>query len=277
MERLNNLILNQWNHISVKANVDEKLDDIRLAIMYDDHGDDFLYIETYDGQCYEYGYWLNRAFGGHPDSTDLTSYSWMNFIRRPSTYKRIDERMRKAAEISNDIYRWVENYMNEDKWSYGWSHKVIKKECDPGTAQRTFNWLLDTLNEYYEGEWFYHSGMEGDVLRYLKLNEIDTPENLEKLGNAHFSSRIDGVDGVAGKAPHDGDVLTGDHISFILFEGKEVDPHVYEYEANDYDEFGDYTYDLDLGQFSKIKDYEMRQAQKDYISKMKELSEQWAV
>lgn len=70
MSVFENLVLYNWGDVGVKANIDEQDDEIIAAILYDDHGDEFLSIKTSDGY-FEYGYYLNRPW--QPD-----------FIREPT-------------------------------------------------------------------------------------------------------------------------------------------------------------------------------------------------
>ena len=39
---LSKIILRNWGGINVTADIDEKLKDIKVAVKYSDHGDDFL-------------------------------------------------------------------------------------------------------------------------------------------------------------------------------------------------------------------------------------------
>ena len=41
---LSKTILRDWGGINVVANIDEKLEDIRVPVKYSDHGDEFLFL-----------------------------------------------------------------------------------------------------------------------------------------------------------------------------------------------------------------------------------------
>lgn len=41
--------LHNWGGLTLNVITDEEIKDICLAIKYNDHGDDFLYIRTYSG------------------------------------------------------------------------------------------------------------------------------------------------------------------------------------------------------------------------------------
>ena len=109
---LSNVILNNWGGISVKADIDEKMEDIVLAIKYEDHGDDFLLIKTKDG-TYEYGWWLNRERDFYPKYDELYDgiYDWTKlFIRRPYLFYRFDYECKLSNEIFLNFNNKFEGY-----------------------------------------------------------------------------------------------------------------------------------------------------------------------
>ena len=81
--------LHNYGRIIVEVVTDEDVKDISLAIKYNDHGDEFLYIRTYSGEEYKYGYWLNRPGG-----------EYVSFLKKPTLYKRVDKR----CGFSNDVF-----------------------------------------------------------------------------------------------------------------------------------------------------------------------------
>ena len=86
-------------------------------------------------------------------------------------------------------------------------------------AQYKFNKIIEYLEEVsYRGITYdlSDSYSKREISRYLKEHNIDTKENIDKLENAKWSSRINGSDGIAGNRIYDGDCrLYGDNIKFI--------------------------------------------------------------
>lgn len=80
----------------VRANVEEDADDIVLAVCYEDHGDDFLYIRTKDGKEFKYGWYINRPFG---DSK--------GFVRRPEPGIAGKISAENAEYLFSDEIQWV--------------------------------------------------------------------------------------------------------------------------------------------------------------------------
>lgn len=80
--------LENYRGMTFNAITDEELKDICLAIKYEDHGDEFLYIRTYSGEQYEYGYWFGRRDCWEDfDPARNEGESDSVFIRRPILFK----------------------------------------------------------------------------------------------------------------------------------------------------------------------------------------------
>ena len=53
MNEIKNYILTNWGGYNVKPNVEETDDEIKLMVLYEDHGDKFILIRTKEGNTYE--------------------------------------------------------------------------------------------------------------------------------------------------------------------------------------------------------------------------------
>ena len=100
MRDLTNLKLYAWHVGDVQANVEENINDIDLAVCYADHGDEFLYICTKDGEAFTYGWFINRPFCILDEADD-----WV--LRRPipGVAGKIDSK--DAEYLSFDEVSWV--------------------------------------------------------------------------------------------------------------------------------------------------------------------------
>ncbi len=209
---LSETILKDWGGINVVADIDEKLEDIKLAVKYSDHGDEFLFIKTKDGKMYEYGWYIGRRDVFCPDYDDLIkSPNDYGFIRKPRLYCAYDNR----CTLGNRIYWFVEKrFYNR--------YTMLTIKDDPRTAQRKFDEYVYFMRDVYEQRITYHKERDEKTIRdYLTINEIMTQENLDKLNSVKFCSGENGIDGSAGKIEkHTGKVLEGDHIKFVWYRGK---------------------------------------------------------
>ncbi len=88
-ETIENAVIQYWGgDVPLKASIEEKPEEIELAIKYNDHDDDFIYIKTTDGNEYLYGYFCNRY--GYEDYESLSEgfrYSFNKWIRIPELIK----------------------------------------------------------------------------------------------------------------------------------------------------------------------------------------------
>lgn len=94
----NNIKLNCYGNITVSANIEESIEDIETAVLYDDHGDEYLVVRTKDGAQHEYGYYMNRKWAPN-NPEDLGE----NYVRKPVVFKMID----KYATTSNRVYDYI--------------------------------------------------------------------------------------------------------------------------------------------------------------------------
>lgn len=228
--------INAWGGIKLIPQIEEKAEDIWLLVTYEDHGDDFVVVGTKDGKCYEYGYWLNRN-GFNPD--------WMNWVRRPITYKKEDE----YAKLSNDIYHEF-HYEFREKGLGNFDH--LKKYNSTYDAQLTFNNFLNYMKAKMEGDTMYlryGDSYKCELRMWLKLNDIDTADNLEALENTPFDTHVNGFDGVAGKRCICPDiVLYADHFDKIIVNGKKLDRRKVS-KPDHTDEWGETIYRMRLDRF----------------------------
>lgn len=214
-EDLNNVILNNWEGIRVRTDIDEKMEEIVLAIKYEDHGDDFLLIKTKE-KTYEYGWWLNREKHFYPKYDELYNgkYDWTKlFIRRPELFHRFDYNCNFSIDINHEFGIFDGYQYNKGYYDDG-----------PMLAQSKFDKIIRYMKSEVENRGIiYHAEYQKDkLMRYLEKEEILTEENIEKIESVKWNNRIDGADGIAGKMSYDSESIIGDWISFIYYKGKKI-------------------------------------------------------
>jgi len=175
-----------WSHIIMKVVTDEDIEDMEWAVVAGDHGDQYLYVKTKDKHLYKYGCFANLKYVTLPISYLMT---------QPKLFKEL------GATTSNEIYRLVHREFYEKDYSGFLSHEDIRKCSSTRSAEFYFDQFLTELEVIHNTSKYMYdcNSHKDDVMKFLIKNEIDTEENIEKLNSAHWDSRIDGVDGVAGK------------------------------------------------------------------------------
>lgn len=244
MDRLKDLKINAWKNIALAAGVDEKPEDIHIAILYHDHGDDFLFIQTKDGHQYEYGFWCNlKHHKNYEDLLPVDEDPEKEFIRNPFlVVNRLDD----DAKVSNKLLRALGEALDGPRRSYGFDYVTDV----PSYAQWRFEQALAAFDDAWGSKVFYdYSSKKAGIQDFLKHNNIDTPENLQLLDNAHLSSKVDGIDGVAGKKAVNETCLSGDGVKFVIVDGQDRIKDLV-YTESDWDEWGFPTKYLPLDQFS---------------------------
>lgn len=191
--------LKQYNGIIVRATTDEKLYEIEKAIVYNDHGDEFLVVKTKDGHVYRYGFFCGRP--GYPQYHELANNP-CKFITVPKLYKFFDHHYQKSNEFS---FWWGDNIEITAFKPHNYS---------PESANRVFNAALDHLEELYKSGIYYDKNLyKSDLYRFLTKYNIETEENRKRIDAAHWDSRINGVDGEAGKEEFTGRAIYFDEIA----------------------------------------------------------------
>ena len=259
--------LNAYNKIVVSAEVEEDFDDIHVAIKYSDHGDDYLYIETKDGKRFMYGFFCNLKHHTKYEDLKPVEEGKDGFLRNPvMVVKDMDEH----AEVSNKLFFALEREFKKSNMSFYFDEKCYSKE----EAQRRFERGLDAFERAFNSNSFYdYSKKVGEIAGFLIDNGIDTPENIELLKNAHLSSKVNGIDGIAGKkeVKDKVDELVGDRVTFAMIDGKEVDVKtLLYYSSPDYDEWGYSPEILPLDQFDSDCKTKYQSEIKDRINALKE-------
>ena len=214
---LSKIILRNWGGINVTSDIDEKLEDISVAVKYSDHGDDFLFIKTKDGKEYEYGWYIGREDVFCPDYDDLIkSPNDCGFIRKPRLIYAYDNR----HVLSNEIFWYVKKNFVEDI-SFG-SYRCPYEYDNTYIAQLKLDNYVEFMKDIYGRKITYHKNDDRQEIEYyLKKTGILTQENIDKLNNVKFSSSDNGIDGSAGKIKRNvGKVLEGDQIEFVWYNGK---------------------------------------------------------
>jgi hypothetical protein len=244
---LSKIILRNWGGIRLNANIDEELEDIDLAILYNDHGDDFLLIRTKDNTYYEYGWWLNRERHFYPKYDDLYNGTcdWKRwFVRRPELLHKIDNNSEFSNRIHREFYRCFEE-----------SYNYIKgyKQHSTEDAQRRFNRFIEFMHREVESAGITYDKEEYDYKQklkfYLEKHDIMTEENIAKLENVKWDSRVNGADGTSGKRSYKGKaLLCGDSIEFIYHKGKKLNLNKVRMKWRT-DSWGTDTFELSLKQF----------------------------
>ena len=240
---LNEIILGNYGGVRVDAKVDEKMEDVKLIIEYDDHGDEFLIVKTKDNNIYEYGWYLNRICTMDYDDV-INSESDCGFIRKPKLFYKDD----KHCEFSNKIY-WEFDRRFENSFKYVKGYKQHSME----DAQYRFDKFIEYMHREVEPVGIIYDlsryGYEQDLKHYLDKHDILTEENIVKIENVKWSSKINGIDGFAGKKSLSiDDRIYGDDIQYIYYNGKFRDIEKVK-KKHSYDDWGFKRFDLSLKQF----------------------------
>lgn len=263
---LRNLKLNCWDGIVVVANVEEDPKEIHIAALYEDHGDEFLFIETKDGQQFEYGFWCNRKYAySYEDLIRNGAPSWANYVRLPDMFcDHVGDR--EVSSLSNDLYSETERYFKENRMSSGYNKKYYSAEV----AQLAFEQVINAFEKAYSRNVRYdYSDKRKNIEGFLQDNNIATPANLYILDNAHLSSKRDGIDGVAAKRACDCESLCGDILRFIIVDGDEIDIHSVLWDRDDdYDEWGESSKIMRLDQFESDVETKYKKEILEYVSNL---------
>ena len=216
-------ILNNWGGFKVLANVEETTDNANLAIQYDDHGDEFIFVRTKDGRIFEYGLYVTRKC--EPDMSELELSCYKDyFIRKPTMYYEWDNR----SSLAYEIYSEVRCRIKERDTRFGGYSDNYKKEYSESYAKFNFEKIIEYMNEQRaKGIRFDQNNRKSEIAEYLKINNIYTDENAKILKETKFDMLIDGADGIAGKRELTSwgiSTVHGDCISRIIINGKEKDP-----------------------------------------------------
>ena len=99
---LEGIILKNWRSNDVIVELDESIDDIELAMKYEDHGDEFLLVRT-NGVYYEYGWFLNRP--GYPDYGSYEFKHSKRFVKKPFV---VNETERYAGKIKLTLTEYLD-------------------------------------------------------------------------------------------------------------------------------------------------------------------------
>lgn len=205
MNEIKNHILTNWGGISVKPNVEETDDEIKLMVLYEDYGDKFILIRTKEGNTFEYGYYLNRP------------NSYWGFIRTPQLFTVVD----KYSSLANRTYGYLDEELFEEEFTKIWFPTKKPRICSQAYAQRIFDNIIKYFDEIYSLKIHYEEPYyKGEVLKFLKNNGIDTRDNLEKYEAIKWTSKIDGIDGIAGKRPYNSDYINCDKIIKLWYNGR---------------------------------------------------------
>ena len=232
--------LGNWGGIICNCVTDEEIGDIKLAIKYEDHGDDFLYVRTYSEEEYEYGYWFNRKtcftdFDPARNNGESDEY----FIKRPILFKEPQDRY---CTLSNNIHRIIERYIMD----YGWF--IPKKSMDPeyDIKYALIN-ILEEINNNQNTMYDFNS-YKKYLYSFITKNDLGE-EWINKVNSIKWDSKINGFDGIAGKREAC-NYLTGDRAIKVLYRGKDFDIKKLTYSAESRDYFGCTTYCLNTHQFA---------------------------
>ena len=177
--------LQNWGDVVVTAITEEEINDIERAVVYCNHGDDFLLIRTKDGDYYKYGWFLNRTL--YPDYDELAYDN--SFIVKPHLYNLYDKYHEKENEIFELYYATM-----TDRFTNRVRHYEKEKAIEIFEDFKVLMYRVSLSKYTYNAE-----NYKERVRRFLVENDIldnDTEEILERI---KWSSRINGFDGTAGK------------------------------------------------------------------------------
>lgn len=160
IDEINNLKLCNYGAPSVKPCVEENEDDIFMAVKYEDHGDEFLYIETINNEKYKYGWFLNR--NGYPEYEELVNKSGYNpFIRSPKV-KLDTSWVNKQKEIQEDRFDF-ENDINFEDWNDILYHISLVKNREYGET-------IAGKKKGYLDRWYGNEVLYGDEVQKIWIN-----------------------------------------------------------------------------------------------------------
>ena len=240
------------DHLVFKTEIEEKIEDTHLIIGYEDHGDEFIFVETKDGKQYTYGFWCDRNYQDNYEKLiafDEDRLNRLGYIRLPKLFKKRDTN----NSLSNELYRTLS--------------RVINKEDRPKSSFLLESYLNNIIREFNKAS---TSDIQYDYERYRqtlldtisKYDEFNTEENRNLIEKLPMSSKIDGVDGIAAKRIESKiNSLWFDSLNFVIKDEKKLDikDDVILVESCDYDEWGYSSEGLYFDQFdddaeSKIHD-----------------------
>lgn len=233
--------LNNWGKTIVKVVTDEDIWDISLAIKYHDRGDEFLYVRTYSGEEYKYGYYLDRkdCFANFDPDLNGKEDVKHGFIRRPFLYKQPDQKSimsNKVFWLLRNNYSGIQAHMDFGPQKYDNADSRLSYICDG--IKRIIKEHPDTKYEF--------SRYKEQLMTFIKVNGLGE-DCIQEVNDIPWNSRIDGVDGIAGKKKSS-NILYGDGVKEVLYRGKRFDIKKLTYSVIDYDEFGFETYALNTKQ-----------------------------
>lgn len=261
---LKNYKLYAYGDICLKADIEESIDDIEIAVGYHNHGDHYIYVKTKEGATYDYGCFFNLKFEDNYENINEAKY-----LRVPEMFSIYEDS--KTHILSNELYFRFEELFQKSHMSFGFDKIVSKEE-----AQYLFDSGIRTLESAFKtGKYFNKDRYKKDFLYFLEKNGIDSEKNLEILDNAHFSSRINGYDGIAGKrVTSEKTRMYQDGFDFIIVNGKEI-PFKNTIIIRDDDDEGFEYQMLDLRQFAPGYSNRIRQEaeerRSELIAKLKKL------
>ena len=226
--------LHNYGGITLNAITDEELKDICLAIKYEDHGDEFLYIRTYSGEQYEYGYWLSRRDCWTDfDLARNEGESDSVFIRRPIMFKKPNN-----YSISNETIWYLKRVFGEE-FSYEAREKTSVEEINAVLA------CIQNIIDEYPNTIYDIESSKNRLLRIIEKSGL----NAKVLDKVKWNSKTNGFDGIAGKMEAN-NFLYGDTAISVLYRGKDFDIKKLTYSIHNEDEWGCLTYVLNTKQFA---------------------------
>lgn len=210
-----------WSHIIMKVVTDEDIEDMEWAVVAGDHGDQYLYVKTKDKKLYKYGCFANLKY---------TTFPIPYLMTQPKLFKELKTK-------TSEVYWLVHRQLYEDDYRSSFRREDIRKCYSKETAQRTFDGFIEQLNSIHDtcNEMYDDNDHKDDAMKFLIKNEIDTEENIEKLNSAYWDSRIDGVDGIAGKRDISGcNCIYFEHLGDVYVVNKEDLEIVNDYDPDEY-------------------------------------------
>lgn len=232
--------LKDYRGVLVDVTTDEEIGDILVAIKYHDHGDEFLYVKTYSGEEYEYGYYLNRCDCCY--NFDITKNSGESdgiFIRRPIMF--YDMTPRKVVDASNNVFRIVhDDCHGMTNWM---TTLTVEKRSN---AECILNTFIRTVENVIESKVYYNFEHHKELVKeFVILNGLGE-EALDRIEKIKWT--IEGLAGIAGKQKGMACRLYMDGIISVLYRGKRFDDKIHlKHEGWDY--WGYDRYSLSLRQF----------------------------
>jgi len=188
---------------TVITNIEERAEDIKLIVKYEDHGDEFIYVRTKAGEEFRYGFFLNYADRN------------FDFIKTPEIHNNLE--YDSYQKVENHACSLENKYLRPGRASLEPSACVNLFVYDLKKFIREAGTCYDLLSGYFN----YKEILEGFVKKHNLEND---PDIQDIISDIPWTSSVDGIGGVAGKIKvNEGSDICGDTLLAVWANGEDVD------------------------------------------------------